>query len=108
VQVKLTKLTAALLMSFSASLMAAPFAYVPNEGSGTISIIDTQTDAVAGEIAIGGKPRGIAISPDGKRLYVSEQKGEHVDVIDTATKKFIKKYRLEIHQRLSTLIKMAH
>jgi len=64
---KLTKLMAVLLMSFSAALMAAPFAYVPNEGSGTISIIDTQTDATVGEIAIGGKPRGIAISPDGKR-----------------------------------------
>ena len=88
---KLSKLLACILMVASASLVAAPFAYVPNEGSGTISIIDTQTDATVGEIAIGGKPRGIAISPDGKRLYVSEQKGEHVDVIDTATKKFIKK-----------------
>ena len=46
---KLTKSTVALLMCFSASLIAAPFAYVPNEGSGTISIIDTQTDVVAGE-----------------------------------------------------------
>jgi YVTN family beta-propeller protein len=88
---KFTRLVIFLLAGVSTSLAAAPFAYVPNEGSGTISIIDTQTDAVTGEIAIGGKPRGIAISPDGKRLYVSEQKGEHVDVIDTATKKFIKK-----------------
>ena len=70
-------------------LRAAPFAYVPNEGSGTISIIDTQTDEVVDEINIGGKPRGIAISPDGNTLYVSEQKGEHVDVIDTKNKKFI-------------------
>ena len=28
---------------------AAPFAYVPNEGSGTLSIIDTASDQVVGE-----------------------------------------------------------
>ena len=36
----------------STQLYAAPFAYVPNEGSGTISVIDTQTDTVVDEINI--------------------------------------------------------
>ena len=40
--------------------LAAPLAYVPNEGSGTISVIDTGTDAVVKEIKAGKKPRGIA------------------------------------------------
>ena len=43
----------------------APLAYVPNEGSGTISIIDTASDTVVGEITTGGKPRGLALSRDG-------------------------------------------
>lgn len=45
--------------------IAAPFAYVPNEGSGTVSIIDTANDTLVGEIKAGGKPRGIAALPDG-------------------------------------------
>ena len=33
--------------------LAAPFAYVPNKGSGSLSVIDTATDQVVGEIAAG-------------------------------------------------------
>ena len=36
---------------------AAPFAYVPNEGSGTLSVIDTATDQVVAQIPAGKKPR---------------------------------------------------
>ena len=49
---------------------AAPFAYVPNEKSGTISVIDTDSDAVVAEVKAGDKPRGLAASRDGKTLYV--------------------------------------
>ncbi|HYS74879.1 MAG TPA: hypothetical protein VEM38_02160, partial [Burkholderiales bacterium] len=55
------------------SACAAPFAYVPNERSGTVSVIDTASDQVVATIKAGGKPRGIAASPDGRRLYVSDQ-----------------------------------
>ena len=44
-----------LLILIPTFVSAAPFAYVPNEGSGTISIIDTQADEVVDEINIGGK-----------------------------------------------------
>ena len=53
--------------------LAAPFAYVPNEKSGTISVIDTENDTVVAEIKAGDKPRGLAASIDGKTLYVSDQ-----------------------------------
>ena len=46
----------------------APFAYVPNEKSGTLSIIDTADDTVVAEIKSGDKPRGLAVSKDGKTL----------------------------------------
>src|SRR3989440_1085017 len=62
---------------------AAPFAYVSNEGSASISIIDTATDKVVSTMKIGQKPRGIAISPDGKRLYISDQTANALRVIDT-------------------------
>ena len=56
-----------------ATVMAAPFAYVPNEKSGTLSVIDTENDTVVAEIKAGDKPRGLAVSLDGKTLYVSDQ-----------------------------------
>ncbi len=55
-----------LMPIFSESAIAEPFAYAANEKSGTISIIDTATNAVVGDIAAGKKPRGMAASKDGK------------------------------------------
>ena len=43
---------------------AAPFAYVPNEKSGTLSVIDTETDTVVRSVPAGQKPRGLAPSAD--------------------------------------------
>src|SRR3954471_18156952 len=59
-------------------------AYVPNEGSATISVIDTATDKVTDTLRFGKKPRGIAISPDGSQLYLSDQTGNALVVVDTA------------------------
>ena len=60
----LVKLAAAGLIVGSAAVCAAPFAYVANEGSGTVSVIDTASDEVVATIAAGKKPRGLAISGD--------------------------------------------
>ena len=56
----------ALVFALPLAAFAAPFAYVPNEGSGTVSVIDTATDQVVAEIAAGKKPRGTAVSADGR------------------------------------------
>ena len=61
---------------------AAPAAYAANEKSGTLSVIDTRSDTVVGEIRTGGKPRGMAFSKDGKRLYVSDQTTNALLVVD--------------------------
>ncbi len=66
------------------SAWAAPFAYVPNERSGTVSVIDTASDQVVATIKAGGKPRGIAASPDGRRLYVSDQPSGALLILDLA------------------------
>ena len=64
--------------------LAAPFAYVSNEGSASVSVIDTTTDKVTATFNVGGKPRGIALSSDVKRLYVSDQAGNAAIAIDTS------------------------
>jgi YVTN family beta-propeller protein len=74
----------------AASVPAAPFAYVPNEKSGTLSVIGTATDQLVGEIKAGAKPRGTAVSKDGKRMCVSDQPANSLDIIDTETDKAVK------------------
>ena len=64
---------------------SATLAYVPNEGSATISVIDTATDAVTDTLRVGEKPRGIAV--DARRLYVSDQTANALVVYDLAQHK---------------------
>ena len=72
----------ALWMSIAASAAAQPIAYVANEKSGTLTVIDTARDVVIGEIRAGTKPRGMAVSRDGRTLYVSDQPNNALLVVD--------------------------
>ena len=67
---------------------AAPFAYIPNAGDDTVSVIDTATDTVVDTISIPGtQPRTAAVSPDGTRVYVGDLGGfsGKIHVIDART-----------------------
>src|SRR5215831_20107889 len=56
---ELSRLFLAATAWLCATAGAAPFAYVSNEGSGSISVIDTATDKVTAVFKAGAKPRGI-------------------------------------------------
>src|SRR5437773_1826930 len=56
-----------------------PNAYVTNEDSGSVSIIDTRIDKVTSTLKVGDKPRGIATSRDGARLYIRDHTGTLVE-----------------------------
>ena len=75
------------LLAVPAALCAAPFAYVPNEGSGTLSVIDTATDQVVAEVPAGKKPRGTVVSIDGRTAYVSDQPNNQLVMIDVVARK---------------------
>ena len=45
--------------------------YVTNESSGDMTIIDSETMEVTGNIPLGKRPRGIHASPDGLTIYVA-------------------------------------
>ena len=61
-------------------------AYVGNSNAGTVSVINTATNAVVGSaIPVGSVPAGIAITPDGTKAYVTNINSDDVSVIDTAT-----------------------
>ncbi|GMU93305.1 MAG: phosphoesterase [Candidatus Hydrogenedentota bacterium] len=53
--------------------------------SGTVSVIDVGARRVLAEIAVGLHPSEMALSSDGKRLYVANANSDTVSVIDTAS-----------------------
>ena len=61
-------------------------AYVANTFSGTVSVIDTAANAVSATIPVPSALEGIAISPEGQRVYVTSRAGQDaMVVIDTGT-----------------------
>jgi YVTN family beta-propeller protein len=58
-------------------------AYITNYFTGDVSVIDTATNTVIATVPVGGGPSGVAVTPDGSRVYVTS--GIGVSVIDTAT-----------------------
>src|SRR4249920_2836135 len=78
----LRSFTAAVLVAFASAAVAAPIAYVPNEGSGDVSVIDTATDKVTATLKLAQKARGVAVSGDGTRLYLSDQAANALVVVD--------------------------
>jgi YVTN family beta-propeller protein len=61
------------------------FAYVTNQGSATVSVIDLSTSEKVQDIPVGIEPYGIALTPDGSRAYVANSASNSVSVIDTTS-----------------------
>src|SRR5690606_18795453 len=61
------------------------FAYVTNQGSATVSVIDLSASQKVQDIPVGVEPYGIALTPDGTRPYVANSASNSVSVIDTAS-----------------------
>ena len=70
---------------FTSPAQAAPFAYITNSGSNTVSVIDTATNTVVATVAVGSQPLGVAVTPNGAHVYVTNHSSSTVSVIDTAT-----------------------
>jgi YVTN family beta-propeller protein len=84
--------TALVLMLISIT-DAAPFAYITNSGSNNVSVIDTATNTVIATVSVeshpsgvGAWPAGVAVTPDGTKVYVANHMDPHptVYVINTA------------------------
>lgn len=55
--------------------------FVANKDGGPLSAIDSNTDAVAGNVAVGEEPHGVTIGPDGL-VYVTVKHDNKVAVVD--------------------------
>ncbi|MGH8123090.1 MAG: beta-propeller fold lactonase family protein, partial [Rudaea sp.] len=87
-------MAAILALLVGAPAFATEFAYVPNQASGTISVIDTARDQVVrtlrGEGKLGTRVRGVVVDRGDKTLFVVDAEGGKVNVIDLATDKLKK------------------
>ncbi len=54
-----------------------------------VNDLSASADYVQTRIPVGHNPRGVLLSPDGKRLYVANRLDDNLAVIDTATEKVI-------------------
>ena len=59
---------------------------VPDPGS--VSVIDTATNTVVAAISVEGVPAAVAVTPDGKHVYVANGGSNTVSVIETASRRF--------------------
>ena len=64
---------------------AAPFAYITNGLSDSVSVIDTVTNKVVATVPVGSGPFGVAVNPSGTRVYVGNLTLNRISVIDTGT-----------------------
>ncbi|MGH7712211.1 MAG: hypothetical protein ACREOG_13050 [Gemmatimonadaceae bacterium] len=66
--------------------------YFSNEVDRTLDIVPAATLKVAKKIPLSGRPNNVAITPDGRKLYVAirEESNAFVDVIDLRAEKVVK------------------
>src|SRR5712675_2088593 len=69
----------------AATPAAAVIAYVSNEKSNTVSVIDTDSWTVTKTIKVGQRPRGIDFTRDGKFVMVAVGDDDTIQVIDGKT-----------------------
>ena len=80
----------AMLFMLVSIVGAAPFAYITNLSSNNVSVINTTTNNVTATEPVGIDPNGVAITPDGSKVYVANNgheyvPGKTVSEIDTIT-----------------------
>jgi PQQ-dependent catabolism-associated beta-propeller protein len=64
-------------------------AYVSNEKSNTISVVDTDKFTVVKTIKVGQRPRGIELTKDGKFILVAVGDDDTIQVIDLRTHEIV-------------------
>src|SRR6266702_1570296 len=80
--------------SGSAYLPSRHLLYAANRGTGTgpsnVVVFDLKTRSILTRIPVEINPGAVVLTPDGKRLFVSNWSSESVSVIDTASNKVIR------------------
>ena len=57
--------------------------YVANQGSNSISVIDSLTNTVVATVKVGNSPRALEFNPSNNNIYVANQGSNDISVIKT-------------------------
>ncbi len=58
-------------------------AYVSNIGSGSVSVIDLQSEKLVKTLRLGNGSEGLDVTPDGRELWVANREQDTVAIVDT-------------------------
>src|SRR4051794_15559276 len=83
------RLLLGLALAALASQANAYFAYVSNEKSNTVTVIDTEKFEAVRTIKVGQRPRGIALTKDGQFVLVAVGDDDTIEMIDTKTNEIV-------------------
>jgi YVTN family beta-propeller protein len=83
-----TKIFLSCILAWCAGTAAAQnqWLYVGNSRGDDISIVDLASLKVIGEIKLGERIHGVAVQPDGKRLFATVESDHTLRIIDTGTR----------------------
>jgi amicyanin len=76
------------------AIAGSPKAYVGNFKDNTVSVIDIGAAKVIATVPVAAGPHGMAVTPDGRTVYVSGDGSSEVSVIDTATDRVTRTIRV--------------
>jgi YVTN family beta-propeller protein len=79
-------------------------AYVTNEGSDTVSVIDRSVDRVVSVLAVGRAPRGVAVTADTARAVVVNSGSHTLSIIDVNSDRVIHTTNLEAASGASEVV----
>lgn len=83
--------------------LRAVLAYVTNEGSNTVTVIDRSMDRVIDVIEVGIRPKGIVISPDASRAFIVNSGSNNLTILDVKNNQVLHTANLEIGANPSEL-----
>ena len=79
----------ACMFAISASAQAEPFAYITNQGSHDVSVIDLASQQVIATVPVGRSPAGVVASSRAGRVFVSNPDSKTISVIDMRAQKVV-------------------
>jgi YVTN family beta-propeller protein len=79
-----TGLVSSLAIVLGSTPSLAQNAYITNSADSTVSVIAAAVSAVVATISAGTNPRGVAVTPDGRKVYGANIADNTVSVIATA------------------------
>ena len=87
-----------ILCIFLSGCFSAPIAYITNQGSNTVSVVDIKKKKNRQEISVGNGPVGIAISLKQSHAYISNANDSSVSVLDLQLVRLLRQSNLTERQ----------